>query len=324
MLALDIENGKIRCVEGKKRKGAALVSGYFEAAFSEELSLLDESAPETLGAVLAQELARRRVRDRKCTVSLRSADLFFRRITLPKASGFRLKDMVAHALSGIMTAKDYYVDYTVEREYAVNGRKKLDVLLCGAPKSLSKAYYSMIVAAKLIPHKMDAQQNFIHRLKLENTSVNGMALRDKSILLMDAGSLVVSSELVVQGKSVFERTSNVKPPRGPMDDFYGGYDELGSFSSDGAQTGAKSRIHTGIRDEASKMLQFSLTQTIDKAVSNICLFGENAADPGLCEYLSQDLGIAAEPVRDITGIQLEQAYDGPEISKICGLCAALL
>ena len=316
MLSLDIENGKIRCAEGKSRGGAAVVSGYFEAESPEKISLLDEGAPEKLGGILAEAFQKRRVRDRRCTVSLRSPDLFFRRITLPKAGSAQLKDMVSHSLSGILTAKDYYVDYTVEREYSENGRKKLDVLLCGAPKNLSKAYYSMLLSANLIPYKMDAQQNFIHRLLLEKAVMNGMTLHDKAVLLIDAGNSLISSDLIVQGRSVFERTTNAKAHQNPLD-IYDGYDEPDS------PAGGAGRIYAKIQDEAGKMLQFSLTKTVDKAVSQIFLYGENAADSGLLEYLP-DLGVPAEPVREVTGIKLEKSYDGPEICKICGLAAALL
>ena len=317
MLSLDIENGKLRCAQGKSRAGAAVVSGYFEVEFPEEVSLLSEGAPEKLGEILAKELRERHVRDKKCTVSLRSPDLFFRRVTLPKAGSAQVKDMVSHALSGILTAKDYYVDYTVEREYVENGKKKLDVLLCGAPKILSKAYYSMLLAANLFPHRMDAQQNLIHRLLLQNSAINGVTLRNQAVLLIDAGNSVISSDLIVEGRSVFERTINAKARRGPLD-IYDSYDGPGAPNE-----GGMGRVYAKIQDEAGKMLQFSLTKTVDKAVSQIFLYGENSADLELLESLP-DLGVAVQPIREVTGIKLAKGYDGPDVCKICGLLAALL
>lgn len=316
MLSLDVGGGKIRVVIGKAKQNTAVIEDYFEADTG-DVSLQSEGAPKLLGDILQNAISGRGITETKCVAPISGADVFFRRTGLPKSNPRRIREMILHSLSEISAIKDYYIDYMVEREYLADGKKMLDVIICGAPKDLVASYYLLVEAAGLTPYHMDARQNCIHRLLNETTRINGESLMGKSVLLLDAGSSFLGADLVADAKSVFERTVSIQL----QPDVSEG---LGAVSFDGAHADESNRLYAKISEETQKMTQFSLSRALKSPVTRIYLYGENSTDTGLAAYLTDSLGIAAEALREITGLTLDEGYNGPEFCSIFGFAAALI
>lgn len=312
MLSLCIRGSDILVLQGQAGRDGVRADGFFAVP----LGFPVRDDPGAAGQALRAALDSRGIIETSAVFTVRSADVFFRKLTLPASRPAQLRDMVGHQLAaGVPRLQDFRVDYVILTEHADRDRKLIEALACGIPKTLADVCHAVALAAGLRPERLDVQQSAFRAL-LAGGTIGGEPLADASVLFLDSGSDLLFADLVVNGKSVFSRVTPIAGEPGRD-----GEPGFADFALPGGLPGEK-RTREQILGEMQRLMQFALSRNIKAPASRCYLYGEKSGDGELAEYLREVAGVPVEQVSSAAGIA--SGTDDGQFGERLMLAAALL
>lgn len=316
-VSLDIGSKMIKLAQGQNESGMIRISKCAEAptpAGCVENGHIKDA--DRLADCLRDLVKQNKFSTRDAIVALRSTDTFFKEITLPVATLPDLRKMAEHIIhSSSAAARDYSVDFTVLGEETVDGNKLLRLLTCSVPKKLVLDYYELLGSIGLVPARLDVQQNTVRKLMANGARINGKELDACAAILLDAGSAFLGLDLVVNGKSAFERTVPLRQSLAESTGFALAPTGLGMEPLSTSTQSARETRFSRIYDEIQKMMQFSLSRTIQVPVTRIYLYGGNARLEGLTDYLWDMLRVEIEVITAVSTVAIDSGCE----ADICNL-----
>lgn len=271
--------------------------------------------PGAVAAGLRRLLDAQQIRSGPAVCTIAGGALLARRLELPASKPRELALMVrSEMLRMAGTGGDYVYEYASVREKAAPGVGTVSVWAYALPRQAVDEYRALLKGQRLKPLALDAHQNSIEKL-LAGREINGRAVGRRSALFAGVEETGLEVHLFSDGQRAFSRSAPVSAaglPKiaagaGPFPDsadFWKGLDFTPGRAAGGPLFAEALRGYLGgIAEELRRMIRFQLRRDAANPVSAIFLYGAVPQAKGLDAALSSALGVPAETIRSMAGVE---------------------
>ena len=319
-IAIDIGTRAIHLVQGQASKTSVsirqtaidlLPSGLIQDGIIREFGGL-EMALKTM-------LAKNRINDRNCIVTINGSHIYTRELDVPNAKGKILDDVVSFEVQSSMSAnKEIAVEYTLSKQRVPDKPDLLKVRASAMQVEYINDYNKLIRNCGLTPIALDLHPNALCKV-IEGTDINDRPLRDGfSIMFLDIGAVTSTAYIITNGEITYTRII----PAGGIDieryvvtrnNDASGADQidigkldlsLQSLRSDEPLGNSVRPMVTTINDGIQRIQQFLSGRLQNGKVDMIYLYGRTATYINLEKTLGEAFGVQTETIRKITKVSM--------------------
>lgn len=333
-IGLDIGSSAVKlCVLKEAKKGMQI------QVFDQE-----QLPPETIvdGAlmnasvvtdVVSQLLARNKVRQKECAMSVSGNTVIIKKITLPLMTQEELEESIQWEAEQYIPfdIKDVYIGFEVVAPRTDQGQ--MDVVLVAAKREMINDYTSVAEDAGLQPIVVD-----VDAFAIQNCyEINYGFHRGETVVLLDIGNSVVTMNVVTDGITMFTRDLSMggsdltEDIQKQLNITYHEAELYKMGGSPGAQTDevlpheVEKIIGERAEDMASEIqrsIDFYAATAADSRIDRIVVTGGTAAIPSLVRIIARTSGVPAELMNPFRNISYDERLFSPDrIQKFAPISA---
>lgn len=296
VLGIDIGSNSIKLVELEEIGTTYHLKNLGEAPLVQG-AIINKSIknPEAISYALSRLIDDLEIETDDAAVSISGEPVLLRRVSLPQMSDAELKKSIKWEIEQFSTqaAKDYTHDYQVIS--AQNSHDKIDVLIVGANKNVTKDYLSIITNVGLNPVVID-----LDVFSLESMYEVNYPESQGLLALVNIGASVTNILIIDNGESVFARdllTAGSRYTDMIMKELSLTYEEAEEVKhnqrvgvTDPAIELLSNNFISSISNEIKQTLDYFSTAHCNEKVKRIMIGGGTASLPGLKDALSEIAG----------------------------------
>ena len=314
-IAIDFGTRAIHLVQGQASKTSVSI----RQAWIDPLpsGLMQDGIIREFGGVemaLKTMLAKNRINDRNCIVTINGSHIYSRELDVPNAKGKILDEVVAFEVQSSMSAtKEIAVEYTITKQKVPDKPDLLHVRASAMQVDYINDYAKLLRNCGLNTVAMDIHSNAICKA-ITNTEINDRPIREGvSVLFLDIGAVTSTAYIITNGEITYTRII----PAGGLDiERYvvthnsdaTGADQidinkldlsLQSLRSDETLGNAVRPMVTTINDGIQRIQQFLSGRLQNGRVDMIYIYGRTSIYTNLEKTLGEAFGVPTETIRKI-------------------------
>lgn len=322
-IAIDIGTRALHLVQGQASKTSVAIRQACIEPLPSGL-VQDGSIREFGGLEMALKtmLAKYRIRDKACAVTVNGSHIYNRELDVPNAKEKLLDDIVSFEVkSSLSAAKEVAVEYTVSKQKVPDKPDYLRVRASAMQVDYINDYHKLLKNCGLTPIALDIHPNALCKLTA-GSEINGRPQKEgASLMFLDIGAVTTTAYIITSGEIAYSRII----PMGGIDiDRYvakfnseaTGADQiniekldlsLASLRSDEPLGNAVRPLVTTVNDGIQRIQQFLSGRLLNGKVDMIYLYGRTATFQNFDKTLGEAFGVQTELIRKIGRVTIPES-----------------
>ncbi len=321
-IAIDIGTRAIHLVQGQaSRSSVSIRQAFIEPIPS---GLMQDGIIREFGGLemaLKNMLAKNRIHDRSCILTINGSHIYSRELDVPNAKPKVLDDVVSFEVQSSMSAnKDVAVEYTVSKQKIPDKPELLHIRASAMQTDYINDYNKLLRNCGLTPIALDIHPNAICKA-LAGTDVNDRSQREgASVMYLDMGAVTSTAYIITNGEITYTRII----PAGGIDieRYVATHNNdataddqiniekldlsLNSLRSDEPLGNAVRPLVTTVNDGIQRIQQFLSGRLQNGRVEMIYLYGRVAVFNGLEKTMGEAFGVPTEVIRKLGKVTMPQ------------------
>ncbi|HAL73925.1 MAG TPA: hypothetical protein DCM45_02385 [Clostridiales bacterium] len=314
-IAIDFGTRALHLVQGQASKTSVSI----RQAFIDPLpsGLMQDGIIREFGGVemaLKTMLAKNRINDRNCIVTINGSHIYTRELDVPNTKGKILDEVVTFEVQSSMSAtKEIAVEYTVTKQKVPNKPDMVHVRASAMQVDYINDYAKLLRNCGLTPVAMDIHPNAICKV-IANTEINDRPIREGvSVMFLDIGAVTSTAYIITNGEITYTRiiptggidieryvmTRNNDAAASEQLDISKLDLSLQSLRSDEPLGNAVRPMVTTVNDGIQRIQQFLSGRLQNGRVDMIYLYGRTSIYNNLEKTLGEAFGVQTETIRKI-------------------------
>lgn len=319
-IAIDFGTRALHLVQGQASKTSVSV----RQAFIDPLpsGLMQDGIIREFGGVemaLKTMLAKNRINDRNCIVTINGSHIYTRELDVPNAKGKILDDVVSFEVQSSMSAtKEVAVEYTISKSKVQDKPEMVRVRASAMQVDYINDYNKLLRNCGLNPVAMDIHPNALCKA-IANTDINDRPLREGvSVMFLDIGAVTSTAYIITNGEITYTRII----PTGGIDieryvvnhnNDAAGVDQISiealdlslqKLRGDEPLGNAVRPMVTTVNDGIQRIQQFLSGRLQNGRVDMIYLFGRTSVYNNLEKTLGEAFGVQTETIRKVGKVNM--------------------
>ncbi|HBP38500.1 MAG TPA: hypothetical protein DD640_07130, partial [Clostridiales bacterium] len=274
-----------------------------------------------LEMALKNMLAKARIHDRVCSVTVNGSHIYNRELDVPNAKVKVLDDVVAFEVQSSLSAnKEVAVEYTISKQKVPDKPDLLRVRASAMQMDYINDYYKLLRNCGLTPLALDIHPNALCKV-LAGTTVNDRPQKEgSSIMYVDMGAVTSTAYIITNGEITYSRII----PSGGIDveryvtthnNDAGVEDQinidkldlsLASLRASEPLANAVRPLVTTVNDGIQRIQQYLSGRLQNGKVEIIYLYGRTATYENFEKTLGEAFGVPTEVIRKIGKVNMPQ------------------
>lgn len=316
ILSVDIGKYSVHLLYGIYKNGVVEVRDALTVKFpGDSLKTQGTRTRELVAGTIQTGLTMSALNASSAVVTIRTDNMIVRKFEVPSGKERQVSAMVKDEMVYFYNAAPTDV---VEYRPLGESEGKLTVKAAAMAREVVDYYYGLLGDLKLRPVALDIHMNSISKLMAPHPLINGAKTEGKSVMLLDFGfNSILAYIFPVSGEEIsrdipigFSEFDNIMNTQvitiGPNSE----KPVIGRFAIDPnneiyAQSAENFRtFFTGISAEITKLLRFYLYQGNHRPIDNIYIYGGGSGITGICEFLTESVGIPTERILSMSNIRM--------------------
>ncbi len=333
-IAIDFGTKAIHLVQGQaNKKSVNIRQCYYEPIRS---GLVQDGIIREFGGlemVLRNFLAKTRINDRNCIVTVNGSHIYTRELSVPDSKPKVRDDVVTFEVSSTMAAeKEVGVEYTLLKKRENDQDNMIRVRASAMQKEYIDDYYKLLKSCGLNPYALDLHPNALVKI-IQDAQINGRSVNSNtSVMFLDIGNVTTTAYIVTNGEITYSRimpmggididryvsSANLSDESGENQINIQDLDlSLASLRSNEALANAVRPLVTTLNDGIQRIQQFLSGRLQNGKVETIFLFGQTALFKNFEKTLGEAFSIQTELIRTISKVNMPNGIEiAPYINAI--------
>lgn len=323
-LSIEIGNKNIKIIEGRRKGSAVLVkkSAIIKTPFESVKEGNIENLNDLVKAI-SVGLKNNQIRTKKAIFNINSNSIISRNLDLPV---LKTKDetisMIKYELEQYMPVvlNEYNILYKILETYEKDGVKKGKYTIYALPIKLFNNYLNLAKKLGLKLVSLDLSFTGLEKIITAKTIVNNYTIKEKdTVLLINLGHSNIIFNVIKNGVNDFSRVINFGG--NDIDNSFADYYDIDNESAsdlkhslpdfnrieeDNSEVVKKEMILNTVDNwvnEIRRLIQYYTSRNNDLNISKIYIYGGSSKINGIDKYLSKQLDLNFEILKDISTIK---------------------
>jgi len=203
IISIDIGSFETKVVIGCKNKNQLIINKAFSFKTPDSVYMNGYIIDNTvLVNKVRKELVMNNVKSGICYLSIKSADIITREITIPVIEKKDIDGLLKYQLAEYlpMDYSKYVIQHRIINKFIDEGKEKLNISVIAAPADMVDMHYNFVRDIGLRPVVLDYQPNCIWKLLCFSNNINGkIKIEDKTIAAIDLGHDSTNVTIIKEG-----------------------------------------------------------------------------------------------------------------------------
>lgn len=319
-IAIDIGTRALHLVQGQASKSAISI----KQAFIEPIpsGLMQDGIIREFGGLemaLKTMLAKHRIHDRNCIVTINGSQIYTRELDVPNSKSKVMDDIVAFEVQSSMSAtKEVAVEYILSKQKVPDKPELLHIRASAMQMDYVNDYNKLLRNCGLTPVALDIHPNALCKL-LANTTINDKPQHEgASVMYLDMGAVTTTAYIFTNGEITYTRiipsggidierfviNQNTDAPREGQIDIEKLDLSLPSLRNDESLGNAVRPLVSTVNDGIQRIQQFLSGRMLNGRVERIFLYGRVATYVGFEKTLGEAFGTSTETIQKIGKVNM--------------------